>query len=181
MRVFSPSWSLLYLYFKNPFRRTSEHNWSYNYLILSFFFLLGKVGRIIMLTFNQWINYIIYYGLNCIKNTIHLPFRTKITQKISNLYTFWDWSTTRSEHTITSNEHRNRLFLVISWLEIENNALTSVNPLKFRFKVLPKSSKKWHFILTLVIWKKTYLLIIRPPGSTTRVWRNQIKNKNKLS
>ena len=44
-----------------------------------------------------------------------------------------------------------RPFLVISWLEIEHNELTPVNQLKFRLKDLPKLSKKWHFIPTLVI------------------------------
>ena len=52
--------SFIYLYFKNPFRRTSEHNCSYNYLNLSFF-LLEKVYWNMMLTFNQWIK--ARYGL----------------------------------------------------------------------------------------------------------------------
>ena len=51
---FLPPDHFLYLNFKNPFRRTSGHNCSYNYLHLSFF-SLEKVCRNIILTFNHWI------------------------------------------------------------------------------------------------------------------------------
>ena len=56
-----------------------------------------------------------------------------------------------SVRSVQIDMKKNGPFMVISWLEIECYKLTPVNPLKFRFTVLSKLSKKWHFILTLVI------------------------------
>ena len=107
-----------------------------------------------------------------INNGIYLTFRNKINLKpktwnlrlkVSHIciavpIQFWNWSNTRSTFSLDGHE-KNGPFMVISWLEIECYELTPVNSLKFRFTVLSKLSKKWHFILTLVIWKKLSYVI----------------------
>ena len=96
-----------------------------------------KIALIVMSTNNAWLLYEYLHGTTN-----------------SSPYMFWYWSTIRSEHAISLYGHTNRSFLVIFWLEIENNELMVVIPLKIRFTVLPELLKQWHFILTLETWKR---------------------------
>ena len=48
MCVFSPSWSILHIYILNPFRRTREHNCSYNYLNFFISIELLNVGHVLV-------------------------------------------------------------------------------------------------------------------------------------